>query len=311
MTVILALLSIALIVPPITGLVLGQGKSSSQFIEALNFQPRAHSALQRMLLISLAILETGGILSLVIWGMLLQRGISTTLEGISFTGVIFALAIPASVTSIRSYIPIQEALMAVARQPRLTQSVTNLLLLLLSFIQTPLIFGTIVSWFIISQDAAASIPDMLRLIAAGATLGFGCIGPVIGLTRFAGQAFHSIGRHYASYNDIVSFTFMSQAIIETPILFALIISLFLLFVITPEPTAIHAGLTYILAALCITGTTLGAGLSSSRTAVATCKSIPHHPQSYRALVRTSMLAQTLIDTVAIYGLIIGCYFLFV
>jgi len=309
MTPEMSVVTTLLLLPSLTGVALSQGKTGSRFLDALNFQPHAFQALQRILLISLAILETGGILSLVIWLVMLQSDISTPLQAVGAGGVICAMAIPGFLTSFRSYHPIQHAFNAVARHPRLGQSVMNLLLLLLSFIQTPLIFGTIVSWFIIAQDQPEYIADSVRLLAAGGILGLGTIGPIIGLTRFAGQSFTSIGRYTDRYNDVVSFTFVSQAIIETPILFALVLSLFVIFVVDPSNTS-HYGIPYVLAMFCIFGTTYGAGLSSSRTAMSTCEGITHHPQSYRSLVRTSVLAQTLIDTAAIYGLIIGFFFIF-
>ncbi len=310
MTPQMALISIGLLLPALTGVALGQGKIGSHFLTALNFQPRAHGTLQRIMLISLAIIETGGILSLVMWGTLLGKDITSWLDACPYIGVVFAMGVPGFITGYRSYKPIKEAFMATARQPNIGQSTLNLLLLLLSFIQTPLIFGTIISWFLIAQPVPTYTADALRLLAAGGTLGLGAAGPIIGLTNFASQAFHTIGRHRARYNDIVSFTFMSQAIIETPILFALVISLFLVFVIQPSPQASHAGIVYLLAMACIAGTTLGAGLSSSKTATTSCKSIGNYPESYRPLVRTSILAQTLIDTTVIYGLIIAFFFIF-
>lgn len=311
MTPQIALISLALLLPSLTGVALGQGMTGSAFLTALNFQPRAHDILQRVMLISLAIIETGGILSLVMWGMLLNQDTSTAFSLYGYLGIALAMGVPGFLTSFQSYKPIKEAFMAIARQPHLGQSALNLLLLLLSFIQTPLIFGTIISWFIFAQPAPTYISDAIRLLAAGGTIGLGAVGPIIGLTTFASQAFHTIGRYKDRYNDVVSFTFMSQAIIETPILFALVISLFLVFVINASPNASHAGIPYILAMACIAGTTFGAGMSSSRTATATCRSIGRYAQSYRPLVRTSVLAQTLIDTTVIYGLIIAFFFLFV
>lgn len=310
MTPQMSIISLALLLPALTGVALGQGKTGQHFLTALNFQPRAYNALQRVMLISLAIIETGGILSLVMWGMLLRNDVTTPLHVWALLGVACAMSIPGFITSFRSYKPIKEAFMAIARQPNLSQSILNLLLLLLSFIQTPLIFGTIISWFILAQPAPEYVSDALRLLAAGGTIGLGAVGPILGLTGFAGQAFHTIGRHHNRYNDVVSFTFMSQAIIETPILFALVISLFLVFVIQASPQAGHLGIPYLLAMACIAGTTFGAGISSSRTATTTCRSISHYPDSYRSLVRTSVLAQTLIDTTVIYGLIIAFFFIF-
>jgi len=305
----LMLLTPFFILPAVLGVALAQGKMGATFFQALDFQPRAYNALQRMLMISFAIVETGGILSLVIWATAQTSTLESGYHAWSYIGAILAMAIPGCIASFGSTYPIEEALRATARQPHMAQAFMRFLLLVLSFIQTPLIFSTIISWFIIGQEAPEHVADVLRLIAAGGTLAFATIGPLIGLSRFTSATCTMLGKHRKAYNNLISFTFISQAILETPILLALVISLFLLF-FTPQALVTSYGITYLLAMVCIAGTTCGPGLSSSQTAIATCKSIPHYPDAYRGLVRTSVLAQTLIDTTVIYGLIISFFLIY-
>ena len=49
--------------------------------------------------------------------------------------------------------------------------------------------------------------------------------------------------------------------------------------------------------------TLGPGISSGRTAAAACKEIARDPELYSSLARSSIFAQGIIDTAAIYVLL--------
>ena len=304
------LLTVALVIPPLTGVALGQGKSSAGFLQALNFQPRAQGPLQRIFFLGLALLETAAILSIVIGVLLWGTDATEYMTLGAYTGIVLAMAIPGFLVSFRSAYPLREAFNAVARQPQMGQAITNMLLLMLSFIQTPLIFCFIMSWFLIAHGPPAHLADALRLFATGGTLALGIIGPTLGMTQFVGTVCNAIGKNRNSYNNIVSFTFISQAIIETPILFSLIVTLLLFFVVTPATGSFAAGIPYIFAMITLGSTAFGAGISSSRTASTTCQSIARYPHSHRALSRISVLAQTLIDTNVIYGLIIAFFFLF-
>ena len=58
--------------------------------------------------------------------------------------------------------------------------------------------------------------DSLRLIASGLCIGIGSIGPAIGLSIFSRAALNGISRNIQAYSKLLSFTFISEAIIETP-----------------------------------------------------------------------------------------------
>lgn len=182
----------------------------------------------------------------------------------------------------------------------------------LSLLQTPIIFGLIISLFI--QDQAASIStmrDALRLIASGLCIGLGSVGPAIGLALFAQKACQGLGVNRHAYGKLFSFTLLSQAIIETPIIFSLIISLALLFMVPAIPEEnLLSGITLFAAGLCTGLGTIGPGISSGRTAQAACEQIAINPELYGSLSRVSLFAQGLIDTSAIYAVLTSFLLLF-
>ena len=97
---------------------------------------------------------------------------------------------------------------------------------------------------------------------------------------------------------------VSEAIIETPIIFSLVISLLIL--MTPLPAAaLTKSIALLAAGLCTGLGTLGPGISSGRTSAAACEQIALNPELYLTLSKVSMFAQGLIDTAAIYALVIS------
>lgn len=182
------------------------------------------------------------------------------------------------------------------------------MLLTQSLIQTPLIFGFIIALVIRAKlSDVTQIGQALALIGSGIAIGFGCIGPAIGGGLFTQMACKSAGINKHAYPKLFTFTFISQAIIETPVIFASIISFFLITKSLQVPDNIFIGLAYVAFAFTIGLGTFGAGISSGRSAAAAATQIAHNPQSYNLIARSSMMAQGLIDTCAVYAFIISLW----
>src|SRR5690606_28198259 len=128
--------------------------------------------------------------------------------------------------------------------------------------------------------------------------GIGSIGPAIGLGIFSRAAINGLSKNIQSYNKLLTFTFISEAIIETPLIFCLIIAITLLFVV-PHPNSENLidGIIFLAAGLCTGLGTLGTGISSCATGAAACTQNAHNPEAYGVISHASMLAQGLIETV--------------
>ncbi|MBN2267264.1 MAG: hypothetical protein JW725_02885 [Candidatus Babeliaceae bacterium] len=295
------------VVLPIIGVAVGQGFASSMATKALNAQPAAHGAINRLFMVALALTETAAILSTLMAAVMFMNPSSTTGSSLAHIGSAIALAIPAAFIGGISAYPIQAALKSASRQPLISNKIFNLLLLSISMAQTPVIFGLVTGWLLIQQAGEfTGMANGLRLLASGLALGLGSIGPSAGLAIFGKQACDGVGKNREAYDHILSFTFISQAIIETPILLSLVVAMLLLFFgILPPEAPLTDGFVCIAAALAGGFTTFGVGLSSGRTARAACKGFVENLEQYPMISRTSLLAQTLIDTNAVYGLIVA------
>lgn len=289
---------------PTLSVALGQGEAAVATFSMIDRQPAAAGALRRTLLLGLAFVETTAILSLFMVVLLL---VST--HHMPFTvpltcarlGIAIAFIIPSLLVGLSSAQPLVEAVRAIARQPLLHNNIMKLMLITQSFIQTPVIFALILGIMINAQlSESITATDALRLCSVGIAFGLGAIGPIIGLRTFARAACAGVGVRAEAYQNIFSFTFIAQAFIETPILFAFTVALYLLFM----GGGSHA-IAALAAAFAIGLSTLGAGISSGRTASAACAQIAENPNNYQELSRASMLSQALIDTCGIYGMIIA------
>lgn len=300
---------------PVLGLGIGQGITSIMALRAINQQPAARADITRTVVLGVALIETAAIMGLFVALMMITQT-NTTAQNwygeLAKLGIALAICVPGFVLGLASAFPAGAACMAVARQPFLSQKINRFMLITLSLIQTPIIFGFVIALAIQSQiNDAVTLRDSLRLIGAGLSIGLGSVGPALGLATFAKSACTALGINRSAYNKIFSFTLVSEAIIETPIIFALVISLMLVFLIPATSTEnVLEGIAFLCAALCTGIGTVGPGLSSGRTAAAACDQIALYPDEYSVLSRASMFAQGLIETSAIYAVLIGFALIF-
>lgn len=296
------------------GVGLGQGLISQAAIEAINIQPRAQAEISRAAIMSMAVTETAAVLGTVIAMIFLfgpSTGHASWYTGIAKIGIASAICLSGGVVGYVSYLPAAQACFSIARQPFFSNRIINIMLITLSLIQTPSIFGFIIALFINTQlTNLATSSDALRLLASGLCIGIGSIGPAIGLARFAQAACASLGINRNAYQRILSFTFLSEAIIETPIIFALLVSLILISSSAATATDPTRGFALLAAGLCTGFCTFGPGIGSGKTAARACIEIAFQPHLHSVLSRTSMVAQGLLDTFAIYGLLVSIMLIF-
>ena len=289
---------------------LGEGLISWSALSAIDRQPSAQDDVMRVAIIGMTLVETVAILGLLMSILLLvytTSGNDNIFSNYAEIGIIAAMSITGLVIGLASALPAQAACHAVARQPFFAHRISGFMLMTQVLIQTPMISAFLVSLFIQGQSGSAmTLTDSLRLIASGLCVGIGSIGPAIGLSIFSKAALTSLGKNSKAYNKLLSFTFISEALIETPIIFCLIIAITLLFIVPHSPTdnPIH-GIIFLAAGLCTGLGTLGTGISSGITAAAACTQIGNNPDAYNILSRTSILAQSLIETVVLYTVVLS------
>lgn len=287
---------------------IGQGITGNAAIKAMNIQPQARTEISRLALMGMALIDTASILCLTVALMMIfttDVGPETLNSHIAHLGVLFALSIPSFIIGIVSALPAKYALLSAARQPFFSAKISRFMLICQSVIQTPAIFGFIVALLISSQSSSViGLVDAFRLVAMGLTIGLGTLGPVIGLGLFSKSACKGLGLNREAYQKLLSLTLVSNAIIETPVILSMVVA-FAMLGESFSDTNILGGIRVFASALCMGLSTLGTGISSGKTSAIACNKIAEDPQTYGAVSRTSLFAQGLIDTCAIYGLLVA------
>lgn len=291
------------------GVGIGEGLTSLSALEALSIQPSAHNDIARTSMLGMALIETSAVIGLTIAFILLfPFGNVPHLEYTHYAelGIAFAIAISGTVVGVASSFPSREACFAIARQPFFAQKIQSIMLLTQSLMQTPVIFAFMVALFIKTQMLhVTSSVDSIRLIASGLCIGLASIGPAIGLGVFSKAACKSVGINREAYSQILSFTLMSEALIESPLIFAFLVSIMLTQITSASPVNYLESIIFISSALCMGMGTLGTSIASGKVAAEACNQIGLNPKNYSALLKTSMFGQILIETCSIYALVIS------
>jgi len=295
-----------LFVLPALATAIGQGLTAKQALRAISAQPAAAADISRNFVLGSALNETATILNGIMVLLLLIKTYPVTMNSaLGQLGIFCALGIPSICIGILSILPHQAAITATARQPFFAKNILKLMLITISLMQTSAILGLIIAFLIQAQLATVnSFTGGIQLLAAGIALGVGTIGPLIGLGIFSQEACATIGTNKEAYPQVLTFTFINQALIETPIIFALLVAILIIFSSGATATVLLA------AAFAMAFSTLGPGIASGMIARATCRAFGKQLDLYSTLSRTSMFAQTLIDASAIYGLVIAFALLF-
>lgn len=290
---------------PALGVGIGQGIAGISVLKALNQQPHASSEIRTTFFISVVLSEFAALISSVMAVLLLSSTPHTIWESYAYCAVFFALAIPGFAIGILSGFPAREAINATARQPFFSKKIRTLLLITQSMMQMPLVFGFIIGLLIKMQlPSIETAAEMIRIIAAGATIGVSTLGPTYGLSIFTRTIAKNLGLNKTIYDKLFSFTLLSQALIEAPILFALLVS----FLITQAHvigTTWHTNVHIIAAALIMCLGTLAPGISAGNSAQKASIALRDYAAHAQVISYSNILVQTFINTNALFCMLLA------
>lgn len=294
---------------------IGECLATLSALDAIERQPAARSDILRAHILGAALIEGSAIFGLLIAILLIGLAPLATValkSAIAEMGICIAMSVTCGILGVVSGFPIVTACASIARQPFMSQKIVSFMIMTQALIQTPLISALLVSAFITLQIPALQTTfDGIRLCAAGIAIGLGCIGPTIGLALCARNALRAISVSKKLYNKILSFTLLSEAIIETPIVFSLIISFLLLFLVHPlSNNDFLRAIALVSATICTGLGTFGAGIASGNTAKNAILAIAYTPDSHGQVTKMSFLAQGLIETSVIYATLIAVVLIF-
>ncbi len=121
----------------------------------------------------------------------------------------------------------------IARQPETGGNVITTMLVGQAVAQTPSIFGLLISFILIFKPFPESITlsASMALLGAGISMGFGGIGPGIGNGMAAESAVRWVARNIEHAGDLMRTMLVGQAVSQSTAIYAMVISLVLIFVV--------------------------------------------------------------------------------
>ena len=304
--------TIAIGIPVILGGIgsgIGQGIAGYGALQAMYRQSKGIEQITRTMILGLALIETGVILSLVISLMILFGGTKNVTLGIGLSelGMSLAIGLSALIGSIASSFAVKEACKSIARQPFFSQKIMTLMLLAQSIIEAAVVFAFVVALLIkVSIKETTTVIEGIKFLGAGLAIGIGTIGPSIGQALFSHASCNAAGLNKKTFGKLLTFSLLSQAVIQTPIIFCLIISIIIIFKpVIAITTPLIAFVSFIVPAFTISIGSMGTAISIGYSSAKNCRSIALKPEHYPLLLRTSLLAQAIIESSAIYALIVS------
>jgi F-type H+-transporting ATPase subunit c len=280
---------------------IGLGSAASGVEDAMTRQPTGNEQSFKAMIIGLALIESGAIIALVTTLLILFSGTSEMTWEVARVELALGLAvgIAAASISIASSFVVRAASQAIARQPFFAQKIMTFMLIAQSIIEAPAIFAFIIALLVKTQlTTLITAETSIKLFAAGMVIALGCIGPSIGQALLARAACTSIGLNKNVYNKLFPFALLNQAIIETPMIFCVLLALIITYTNPVALKALMAALTLGTAAI---GSALGIGYVASRGAY----QIALDPTVYANILRPTILAAAFIESSMIYGLIVS------
>lgn len=290
------------------GVAIGQGLAGGGGLDAMSRQRLGHGPVQRALLLCLVLIESGGIFALItgIMFMLVDPATITWAMALGTMGANLCIGIAACSVGWALGKVAQGATEALSRQPLHHTKIISLMIMTQIFLEAPSVFAFIIALLIRARvSLSLSLMEGWQMLFVGLLVGLGTIGPAAGQALFSRETCRAVGRNISMYDRIFSYALITQGMVEAPVIFCLIMGLFIFattIVQTPLGEAIAAlsGVVSVFS-LSAVGAAVGNGLAGASAVRCMAESPAQHPN----LFRLALLAQSIIETAVVYSLIVG------
>ncbi len=289
---------------------IGQGIAAFSSVGSLTRQPASNDPIVRSMVIGLAFIESGAIFALVITLLLLFTGLPqiTLATAIAELGICIVVGVAALSISIASSFAVKSTAQAISRQPFFSQKIITLMLLAQSLIEAPVVFAFVIALIIKANlTETMTIFVGLKYLAASLCVAFGCIGPSCGQAIFANSSCKAAGLNKDAYSKIFTFSVINEAVIETPLIFSLLVSIMLIYFPISAAAPLSSSLSFLAAAFTVGVGSFGTALSAGYVGSKSCIQLALEPDNYSLLFRSTILAQAFIESSVIYSLIIALF----
>ena len=215
---------------------IGSGFSAGEACSGIFRQPALTGKITTNMLIGSAVCQTPAIFSMVVALMLIFMDfghLPSSLAWAALLGAGFSTGLAAIGSGVGSGYAAGAGCEAISRQPESYSQVTTVMLVGQAVSQTPSIFGLLISFILMFKTGSDifSLGGAMAFLGAGLCMGFGGIGPGIGNGFTAQGAIKWVGRNLEAAGDLMRTMLVGQAVSQSTAIYAMVVSLVLLFVI--------------------------------------------------------------------------------
>jgi len=157
--------------------------------------------------------------------------------------------------------------------------------------------------------AVSEIVKALAALGAAIAVGFGAVGPAVGIGMSGGFANEGMARQPKVTSDLFRTMLIGQAVSSTPPTFALIVAILLLFQV-PYGASLVQGFAALGAGISVGIASFASGAGSSFPAGRTCEAMARQPHLRKTFTPLMLLGQALTQTPMIFAFVVSIMLLF-
>ncbi len=289
---------------------IGEGQAAGKAVEGVRMRPEAAPIITRTMLIGQAVAETGGIFALVIAILLVFITKATTIPvAIAYLSAGISIGMGAIGSSIGQGMAAASACEAVARIPNFSDKIITFMLIGQSAASTPSIFALVVSLLLMFIAKPTTISLAMAYLAAGISVGMGAIGSSVGQGMGAAAACDAVARRPSFSDKVITFMLIGQSAASTPSIFALVVSLLLMFSV--KDAGIVKTAAYLGAGISMGFGAIGPGYGCGFAAEEGTRAAGYGFSKYSVALRTMLIGQAVAQSTAVYAMVIALILIYV
>ena len=203
------------------------------------------------------------------------------------------------------------ACQAIKHSPKQQESIFKTMLVGMALAESTAIFGLVIAMILLFSVIPGGNPtDIFIMLSAGICMGLGAIGSGMGAAMPTGAACIGIARQPKMSGKLTTNMLISSAVCQTPAIFAMVVSLLMIFTKTEGIAVNPAWGAYVGAGFATGLAAISAGTGCGFIAEACCEGAARNPHASDNLLKTTLLGQAVNQTTVIYGLLISLILLF-
>ncbi len=297
------------------GAAIGEGNAAQAANEATARNPEMSGDIFKTLLVGQAVAESAAIFALVVAMILLFSNFAA--DSMVMVSVVFSaglcMGLGAIGSGIGSGLPAGAACTGVARQPQMSASLATNMLIGSAVCQTPSIFALVTSFILLFSDFVSRpvSPTWAAVLGAGLAAGLASIGSGLGGGLVAERSCEGMARQPKAAGSTTNVMLLAQAVTQTPAIYGVLVAFVLIFRDLEATNSIAAAMALLGSGLCIGFGAIGPGSGIGYTGSIAVKWVARNEKSVTDITRTMLIGQAVVESTAIYSLVIALVLIFV